>query len=285
VLTRAANFYFEIGDSADVMRCLYKVLSDSDLASYYPAAFLTYTRMGLPISQLLESGLPPKQLPAHAFLGFLMEEKDVQDAGVTWKWLARQRLIDDQIAGEYVDFLFRSALPDEAAQTWRDLYDYKTNGVFNGSFESSLKPCVLDWKIDPNSDVHAERVRGIADSGSFSLQLEFAGKDNVDYHQAGQLVVVKPGMWTLSAAIRTEDLSTDRGVEMRIYDVANVSRLDVRTPALNGTNDWTTVRRTFTISPATNVVRVEVMREPSIKFDNKIAGKAWIDSVALTLGG
>ncbi len=285
VLTRAANFYFETGDYTNVLRCVSEILRDPYSTSYYPAAFLTYTRMGVPIAEVLQAGVPHQRWPAQSFLRFLMEGYDVPNARVTWQWLVKQDLIDDQVSGQYVDFLLRNQLSDEAAKTWRELYPPKTNWVFNGSFENALKPCVLDWKIDPSGDVQGQRMGGNAHSGAFSLQLEFAGKDNVDYHQLGQLVVVKPGKWNFSAAIKTEELSTDRGVQMRVYDVLNGTRLDVRTPALNGTNDWTTVELTFTVGPATKVVRVEVMRAPSMKFDNKIRGKAWIDSVELTPAG
>jgi hypothetical protein len=48
-----------------------------------------------------------------------------------------------------------------------------------------------------------------------------------------------------------------------------------------GTIDWTSVQVAFTVSPDTNLVRVELFREPSWMFDNKIAGTAWIDTVEL----
>jgi hypothetical protein len=56
----------------------------------------------------------------------------------------------------------------------------------------------------------------------------------------------------------------------------------VTTDALTGTHDWTSVERLFEVTPETRIVGVEVFRRSSQRFDSKIAGTAWVDSVALT---
>ena len=44
---------------------------------------------------------------------------------------------------------------------------------------------------------------------------------------------------------------------------------------------WTRQEATFTVPPATGLLRVELRRQPSQKFDNKIQGTVWVDSVKL----
>ncbi|MBV9766020.1 MAG: hypothetical protein JOZ48_14335 [Acidobacteriaceae bacterium] len=58
--------------------------------------------------------------------------------------------------------------------------------------------------------------------------------------------------------------------------------MDVATEPLTGTHDWTGVERTFQVGPQTALVRVEIARHPTFRFDNKIAGTAWVDSIELS---
>jgi hypothetical protein len=44
---------------------------------------------------------------------------------------------------------------------------------------------------------------------------------------------------------------------------------------------WTKVEKDFDVTGDAAIVRVEILREPSLKFDNKIVGTAWIDSIKI----
>jgi hypothetical protein len=68
---------------------------------------------------------------------------------------------------------------------------------------------------------------------------------------------------------------------MRIYDALQPQRLDTRTDPLTGTHEWTKVERVFVTEARTTLVQVEIMRQASVRIDNKITGKAWIDAVEL----
>ena len=57
--------------------------------------------------------------------------------------------------------------------------------------------------------------------------------------------------------------------------------LDVRTDSLTGTQDWSEITQPFTVPSGTTRIVVRVLRTPSMKFDNKIQGTAWIDSLRL----
>jgi hypothetical protein len=56
----------------------------------------------------------------------------------------------------------------------------------------------------------------------------------------------------------------------------------VYTEQLTGTNDWSQLEKTFKVPPDTNLIVVQLCRIPSEKFDNKIGGEAWVDTVSLT---
>jgi hypothetical protein len=81
--------------------------------------------------------------------------------------------------------------------------------------------------------------------------------------------------------VRTDGLSTDEGLRVRILDVEDPRRLELKTEALTGTHDWTKVGTTFKIRAATHLLEIRLARDPSWKFDNKIHGAAWIDSLLL----
>jgi hypothetical protein len=84
--------------------------------------------------------------------------------------------------------------------------------------------------------------------------------------------------------VRAEQITTDQGIGFRIVDAEEPGRLDVKTPRLSGTHDWTSIETRFIVPQQTRLVEVQVIREPSLKFDNKISGTAWVDDVRLTRG-
>ena len=82
--------------------------------------------------------------------------------------------------------------------------------------------------------------------------------------------------------MRSIDLTTDEGLRFHIFDPESGARLDAYTEQLTGTNDWTPLEKTFKVPPSSNLIVVQLCRTPSWKFDNKIAGEAWVDRVSLT---
>jgi len=290
ILMRAANFSFSDGDSRKMMQYGSAILRDPKLDDYYAPTFLTYARAGAAIDEILELGIPPERVPAQAFLRFLIGNTKgdrAGDAAAAWKWIAERGFQDDGLTGEYVGFLLRNHEGERAAETWAGvnasgMRDYRrTNWVYNGSFEAAPRPSPLDWRIDAAQDVEAKRVASEARDGRWALELIFDGRDNVEYHGVGQQIVLTKGRWRAEAFVRTDGITTDKGVGLRIYDPAEPQSLDARSQRLTGTQGWTKIEQSFDVQQDTVVARIEVIREASLKFDSKIAGRAWIDSVEI----
>ncbi|MBV9303328.1 MAG: hypothetical protein JOY62_03625 [Acidobacteriaceae bacterium] len=287
ILCRAANFYFSSGDYPATLRCLSAVLSNPDLDTYYWPAFLTYSRMGLPISRILNDGIPPKPLAAQSFLRFLMEQGRATDAETAWSWIADRSLNDDRITGEYMEFLIGKKQAFRAAESWRELNrsslpEYlNTNWIFNGSFEFLPRPSPLDWRIEPAESVATNRECNVSRDGRCAMEVAFSAKENIDYHGLVEQTVIRPGKWHFQGFIKTDGITSDQGISLRIYDAVDTRNLDIQTPPLTGTHNWTKVDRDFEASARTNLVHVEIVRHASLKFDSKIAGRAWIDSLEL----
>ncbi|HEY3456995.1 MAG TPA: tetratricopeptide repeat protein [Bryobacteraceae bacterium] len=283
ILMRAANFWFSAGDLRKTLQYSAEILKDPQLASYYTPVFLTYTRTGISMEEILALGVPPRRAPAQAFLRFLMEGTETADAAAAWNAIVRQGFQDKRLTGEYVSFLLRNRQDTLAAEIWaqanrRDARDYRrTNWIYNGSFEFTPQPSPFDWHIEPTPDVEARRVSGRAQNGKWALELAFDGAANVNYHGPWQQAVLTKGRWHLEAFVRTEGITTDQGIGLRVFQPAGA--LDSKTEFLRGSLDWTKIEQTFEIAQESAVVQVEPIRDASLKFDSKIAGKVWVDSL------
>lgn len=87
-----------------------------------------------------------------------------------------------------------------------------------------------------------------------------------------QLASVKSGLYCVRALIRTEALTTDQGLRFRISDAEVPSRLDVVFEQFTGTMPWSVVEHDLRVPPQTRLLQVQVVRQASMKFDNKVGG-------------
>ena len=287
ILQRAANFFFEAGLPVEAVVQLRKILSDPALSNYYDTVFLTYSRLGLPLSEILSQGIPPKTISGSRFLHFWISRGKEPEARETWNWLRQHGGVDDNTAGSYVNFLLGQHDPALAQATWQsftqaEMPGYcKTNWVFNGSFEAPFKPSELDWNIVPRPEVDVERVKSQSVDGDWGLQLKFRGVENIGYRETYQIVVLTPGAWHFSARVKTQSITTNEGPHFHLASAAG-KKLDVWTEPQRGTSDWHRVAADFLVGPATQAVRIELIRSPSMQFDNKISGTMWIDDITLS---
>jgi hypothetical protein len=289
ILFRAAQFALLTGDPADVLHDVANILRNPDLTSYYPAAFQTYSRLNLPIDELLDKGMPPVATAVEPFLQFWMDGNRQPEAAATWHWMVRHSLTTENSCGRYVSFLEQHNEIAAAALEWRRAYgtqaaNYQVlNWIFNAGFEMEPKPGPFDWHIETAPDVEATRVQDVSRDGQWSVRLYFDGKSDPEYHGLYQDAAIAAGRWSARAFVKMDEIAADQGIALRVYDPRDPRRLDVRVEAKNGTSEWAEVNRDFVVSPQTNLVRVEIMRgRRSSKMDNKIAGRAWVDSLYLS---
>lgn len=288
ILFRAANFEFQTGDSQSTLLHLRTILQDPELTNYYEPAFLTYSRLGLPIQQILDRGVPKNPTAAYAFLRFLMEGNQLGECQASWNWIEQNLGADDKLAGEYVAFLIRENVPQQAALVWqkftlRDFPDYRnTNWVFDGRFAQEPKPSPLDWRVESAPGAQVSRVAKAGHAGGWALEVKFSGDQNVDFRQIQQTVVLGQGRWSLRAWVKTEGITTDCGVMLHLFNSADGRQLDVRSDNMIGTNNWTHFEKNFDIDIPTSVLTLQFVREASRKFDNKVRGTAWLDSVEIS---
>jgi hypothetical protein len=284
LLVSVANFYYQIGESKEALPITARILAlipdyDSDI-------FGDYIRFA-DGTDVLRFGLPEGPRAAESWLQFLIQAGRLEDAQRTWDWVAERGYPDDELAGEYVEFLIRQGHPDLAASVWAQQMrtrtdDYgKSTYLFNGDFESDFVQSPFDWSITRSEGVEVTRDCIGAGSGKCSLRLSFAGTQNVGFAVASQLAFVRPGIYRFQAFIRTQAVTTDQGIRFRISDAEVPARLDEVFGQFTGSSPWSKVEHDLVVAPNTRLLRIEVVRRPSMKFDNKVDGTAWIDQLKL----
>ncbi len=288
ILMRAANYHFQIGEVTPAMRCAARVMKQ--VPSYDGIIFSYYDRLASGMEQVLQYGLPEDRRVAWSYFRHCLRQSSESDVQKLWGWMNARSFAADRLAGEYVDYLLEHRSYETAVGVWsrqmgtrrRDYPD--SNLLFNGDFESSPTEAAFDWRIQPCEGATAAPDSKVAFSGNRSLRIQFDGRRNLDYRHVSQRAVVVPGRkYRLQAKLRTEGITTDEGVRLRIFDAESFTRLDLATEPLIGTQNWKTIENAFVAPSQTHLVEVQILRRPSRKFDNTIGGTAWIDRVGLTL--
>jgi hypothetical protein len=267
-LLRVAKFYDEVNEPREFFRYGSRILEKNPEAA--KDVFPLYSRFDF--RETLTCGLPQNRVVAESYLRYVMGNNETAKAEQCWSWLAARQLADDGLAGEYLSFLMRSSEPAKARETWV-AYTGDDGLVYNPGFESEPKPSPFDWNISKLDCAEVSRDAAVRHGGKWSLRIEFDGRENVSYRHVAQFIFLDPGKYVLRGFLRTEGITTDKGIGIRTASAA--------TRQLTGTNDWTEVEQAFDLTQPT-VDRVEIFRLPSERFANKLAGTAWIDDVSIT---
>jgi hypothetical protein len=93
--------------------------------------------------------------------------------------------------------------------------------------------------------------------------------------------VVEPGTtYDFSAWLRTDNITTDRGISLHLSTPQN-REPEVGTAELTGTHPWTKVGFRWKAAEDVRLVQICLVRPPSYNLYNTIAGTAWVDDVQL----
>jgi tetratricopeptide (TPR) repeat protein len=276
---RAANFSFRMGDVHEALRLDSAVLRQAP--DYDDAIFVSYVRMGGDLRGVLDEGIGTNARAAAAFFRFLMAQGGARREGSldeVWGWMEVRGFADRPLARLRASELLRDSLPAEAADVWRKYVGEKSgpNQIENPGFENEGSGEGFDWHWEAAPGVLAAQDGEMAHTGHRSLRIRFDASDNLDFHQVYQLVWLTAGRYRFSGWMRTENFSTDQGIALRVVSTG----VDAVTSALNGTNGWTELSGEFALARP-QLVRLELVRRPSVKFDNRPKGVVWLDDVEL----
>ena len=283
-MLRDANFHFQLDESDRALRSAARVLS---IVPDYDAVLFNYFDRFLagPKSVLAAIGDDKRATASYAL--HLIGTGDLQGARLAWEQLCSRGVKDTSLTASYIDALLKTGQADVARQDWVRFLgpsstDYPvSNQLFNGGFEVEPSGVALDWRIQPSARYDVDRDSGMSHSGRYSLRVRFHGDDNIALTDVIQAVPLKPATYRLTFWIKADGITTNEGPRFEVVAALAHNRLLLRTDAFVGTTGWHEVSQSLTVSGQTQLVIVRLVRSPSEKFDNKIAGTLWIDDVRL----
>ena len=187
------------------------------------------------------------------------------------------------------ELLIRTDRAEDASRVWREAlaaaglpHDDPANHslIWNGDFAKEFENGGLDWRWSPVSGGWIDF--DAPSSGRRSLRLEFSGGANLDLMQPMQFVPVEPSRhYHFHAAMRTERITTEKGIQFWFTDPNHGGALSVLTENFVGSHAWTPVDADFTTGEHTHFLLIQVRRFQSRLFENKLKGTAWVGDVSL----
>jgi tetratricopeptide (TPR) repeat protein len=235
------------------------------------------------------SGSPLIEL---SYLEFLERQAPQTATAAFWQELvAEGKPLPLSAALPWVDKLLDNGKYDEARRAWSDLQTSgvltggreDNNLVFNGSFRGKLLDGGLDWHLHREPFVEAEVAQPGSCRNGNCLHISFSVPHNADSEPAYQIVPVEPERsYSLSAFVRSQEITSDSGPRLRVVDPQCPDCLDAATAPALQTTPWHKMETTFTTGPRTRAVKLSVWRPRSRAFPMDIGGEFWLDSVSLT---
>jgi hypothetical protein len=256
-------------------------------------AFDLAWRAGISRDQIL-AALPAREDILSAYLDYLDATGRLDTAGDVWKRvLTIPEAINFDAAYRYFDALLYAHRADELAQVWASVASRDpdkirwqpdaANRIMNGGFEDPIVNGGFSWRIAPIEGADASLDTEIVHDGSRSLLVHFDGQHNLQFGNVVQYVAAQPDTrYRLAAYTRSEGITTDSGPRIAVYDAYDRAALAVETGSVMATTSWQEQRLEFRTGPKTRLLVVQVVRPPSRKLDNRIAGSLWLDDFSLT---
>ena len=249
---------------------------------------LCYMMRVKPVS-ILNDLVPADYSFYNRYLAFLIGDGLLNESTEVWKRIKTYNPERSEYL-KYCDFLIGSgevgeglALWDDFAKRFLDVKDRPEGEIlWNGDFELPIENGGFDWKIGKADGVRIHRDQDIKWTGFASLSINFNGNTNPGISLAQQIVPVHPGQkYKLSGHIRTEKITTQNGIVFEASHYLCDSFVKKTEPVI-GTTLWKKIELEFTTPQRCKAITIAVKRERSEKFDNKISGDAWIDSLSMT---
>ena len=155
--------------------------------------------------------------------------------------------------------------------------------IWNGDFAQDFIGGGLGWRwhTPMGTDFAFDTVP--QSYGVRSAQFFFGGGNNPELAEPIQYVAVEPNQsYRFHAYMRTESISTEMGMRFLITDPNHSNAVRVITENLTGSHPWTATDADVVASPETHFLLVQLHRDQSRMFDNKLSGTLWIADVTLT---
>jgi tetratricopeptide (TPR) repeat protein len=154
--------------------------------------------------------------------------------------------------------------------------------IWNGNFLRDFENGGLDWRYDGFLGVNLDFDSVPPGHDGRSLRLDFGGGNNTAINKPLQYVPVEPNhAYHFRASMRTDEITTEMGLRFLITDENHPDAVNVMTENLVGSNPWKTVTADVVTGPDTHFLAVNLLRQPSRLFENRLSGTVWVCDVYL----
>lgn len=282
ILMRRLNFCVESRDSGCVLEDGKVTLRLTD--AYDGVIFMYYAALGIGVEDVLKLGLPKNGRALRSFaIQAAKSAKSPNEAMLAWERVRTNGYADEATACGIVQYLVGRGEPGSAWRVWEDylsgqkMIESSFDRLTDSEFKRNPTHSLFDWSIRPQQGVSFRRQDG--------LQVQFTGETNLALLNVIQMSYVRPARHRLVVDVSHEGITTNQGPFFRLLDAENPARLDVRTEMIQGSSPRRRIELDFEVPAGTRLVRLQLERTPSEKFDNKIAGTLHLHRIALTEGG
>ena len=289
---KAANFYVRTRRTSEALAALQKVLLEDGTKERQ--VFVLAVNATNDNQEILDQMLPSRASVILDYLNFQIEAGRMEAANQTWATLLELKLPFDLARSyPYLDALIQRRDVDRLTAAWAALCtrfpqevcarESSPNLITNGDFAFAPLNGGLDWRVIQVQGAAVSEDASVGVTGSKSLRIDFDGKKNLEYGHVLQYVPVTSNtIYTFSAYVRAQGITTDSGPRFQVLDAYDPSKLFVSTENVTGTSDWSAHQLEFKTSPDTHLLIVKLARPASHKFDNQLAGTIWIARVTLS---
>jgi len=288
-----ANFFLLEGNVREAFPHFRTVLAGS--SKYDQVIFNLGWKASGNASEILGQLIPGRVSTELGYLYYLLSKKRYSECESVWKRIANSsESFPASYVAAYIEGLIQARRPTDAYHVWTDLIakglikpTYMPTGpelLVNGDFEEDVLNMGFDWHIRAMQGVFAGVDQTVFHSPTHSLLVQFLGKENVDYHHVFQYVRAVPGRsYRLRGLMRAEGITTDSGPRLQVRDVYDPTELLKSSEGITGsTTGWEPILLDFTAGKKTELVAVILVRPPSQKLDNLLAGRVWLDDLSLS---
>lgn len=288
---RLANFFIRDGKSSESLQALRTVLRGGGVPSQDVFALAESVT---PNKEAILEEMVPREAPILLdYLNYQAKTGDMPAAKKVWDHLLASKLTFELPAAFfYLDTLIQRRETQQLAEVWGTLgerFPEKVgslaaypNLVANGSFESDILNGGLDWRVAPVEGATVSLDSREPYEGARAVRIDFDGTRNLDYGNLLQYLLVRPNtQYRFSGYLRTDGITTGSGPRFQVFDAYDPQRVFEATENVVGTSSWREQQLEFKTTGDTRLMVIRVARPASGKFDNKIAGTAWIDAVRL----
>ena len=281
-----ANFYVRAGMTSQAVPALRKVLQGDSAARRLALELATSATYDTRL--ILDEMLPVREGILLEYLDVLIATKNLDAAEQVWARLLEFNLpFDPRRVFPYFDALVQHHEAGRAALMWAALAQrfpgqiqplaQDGEQITNGNFDFDIVNGGFDWRVMPveGAAISVDSLNSL--EGGRSLRIDFDGMHNLEFYHVFQYVLVKPNTrYRFSGSARVKGISTDSGPRFQIFDAYDTRVLFSSSSNMVGSSEWLTQQLEFKTGVDSQLLIIRVARPASRKFDNRIAGTAWV---------